>query len=63
VTVWVFVPLATPPCTFNQINANNARTIAVFVPTLHIAITIAQRIITGIALLVNAYQMVLKESF
>jgi len=61
--VWEFVPLATQLCTFNQINVNNARTIAVFAPTQLIAITIAQRIITGTVLLVNAYQMELKESF
>jgi len=62
-TVWVFVLLAIQLCTFNQINANNARTIAVFAPTLPIAITIAPRTITGTALQVNAYQMVLKELF
>jgi len=63
VTVWEFVPLAIQLCMFNQINANNARTIAASVPTQLIAITIAPKTITGTVLLVNAYQTVLKELF
>jgi len=59
--VWEFAQLATLPCTFNQINANNAHTIAVFAPTTPIAITTAQRTIFGTALQDNAYQMELKE--
>jgi len=60
--VWVFAQLATPLCMFNQINANNAHTTAVFVPTLLTAITTAPRTITGTAQLDNAYQTVPKES-
>jgi len=61
--VWEFVPLATQLCLSNQINANNAHTIAVFVQIAHIATITAQRIIIGTVLLANAYQMELKESF
>jgi len=61
--VLVFVQHVTQLCIFNQINANNAHTTAVFAPTQHTAITTAQRITIGIVLQANACQMELKELF